>query len=162
MKVEVTKFESYKKSVSELLDSAGFSELLKRNNKKIILKPNLTLNKKFPTTTHVEFVEEILKYIKKYSKNEIVIAEGSGGDKTNDCFGDLGYKELAGKHSIKLIDLNEAECEKISKSNFKKFKFIEYPKVLLDSFLISLPVLKEHSEAIVTISLKNMLGAYPC
>ncbi len=153
-------FENYEKSIPELLDSLNFSELISKE-KRIILKPNLTLNKKPPTTTPVEFVEEIAKYIKGRSKAELIITEGSGGDSTSECFKGLGYNELAEKYKTKLIDLNEAETVQISKGRFKKFKVIEYPKILLNSFLVSLPVLKEHIEATITIALKNMLGAFP-
>jgi len=159
--LELVEFESYEKSVPELLNKVGFKELLKKNKKKIILKPNLTCNKEFPTTTNVKFVEEIIKYIREFSEAKILIAEGSGGNTAEECFEDLGYKELAEKFRVGLVDLNETETIEISKAKFKKFKIIEYPKIPLDSFLISLPVLKEHHEAIVTISLKNMLGAFP-
>ncbi len=158
--LEEVKFESYKKSIPELLDKLNFKNIIKKE-KKIILKPNLTLYKKFPTTTNVDFVEEIIKYIRKHNKNsEIIIAEGSGGDKTEECFKKLGYIKLGEKFKIPLIDLNNCDIKKINKKDFKKFSFINYPKPLLSGFLISLPVLKEHSEAKVTISLKNMLGAF--
>ena len=159
--LEIVKFESYEKSIPELLDKVRFKGLLKKNKKKIILKPNLTLNKKPPTTTNVKFVEETVKYIKNYSRERIIIAEGSGGSTTKECFEELGYGKLAEKYDIGLVDLNGAETVKIKKPEFKKFKVIEYPKILLNSFLISLPVLKEHHEATVTLSLKNMLGVFP-
>ena len=62
--LEMVKFESYEKSIPELLDKVRFKGLLKKNKKKIILKPNLTLNKKPPTTTNVKFVEEIVNILK--------------------------------------------------------------------------------------------------
>jgi len=143
------------------LDSLDFSKKIEKENK-IILKPNLTCCKEFPTTTHPKFVEEIIKYIRKYNKEaELIIAEGSGGDPTEKCFKALGYKELSEKYNIPLINLNAVETLRIENPEFKKFSFIDYPKILLDGFLISLPVLKEHIEATVTISLKNMLGCYP-
>ena len=159
--VTEVKFEDYEKSVPELLDRAGFKQIIK-DKKRIFLKPNLTLCKPFPITTDVVFVEEIVKYIKKCNKKtEIIIAEGSGGDPTEKCFEKLGYKALSDKYKIPLLDLNETETKRIYSDKFKKFNFIEYPKALLTGFLISLPVLKEHGEAGVTISLKNMLGAFP-
>lgn len=155
------KFISYEKSMPELLDSLNFDAIIKRENK-IILKPNLTCCKEFPTTTYPKFVEEIIKHIRKHNKEvEIIIAEGSGGDPTDKCFKELGYEALSDNYGIPLINLNTAETLRLENSEFKKFSFIDYPKILLDGFLISLPVLKEHIEATVTISLKNMLGCYP-
>lgn len=159
--VKEVKFVNYESSVHKLLDNTNFKKIIKEK-KRIILKPNLTLCKAFPTTTDSKFVEEIIKYIKKYNKKaEIIIAEGSGGDKTDKCFKKLGYEELSKKYKVLLLDLNEAETKKIKSEKFKKFSFIEYPKALLTGFVISLPVLKEHTTAKVTISLKNMLGAFP-
>jgi len=158
--VEV-KFLDYEKSVLELLDRTDFKKIIKEQ-KRIFLKPNLTLCKYFPTTTEVRFTEQVVKYIRKYNKKaELIIAEGSGGDETEKCFEKLGYNALSDKYNIPLLDLNETEMTRIQDERFKRFSFIEYPAPLLTGFLISLPVLKEHSEAGVTVSLKNMLGAYP-
>jgi len=154
------RFSSYKESVPFVLDKLDVGKVLCKQSK-IILKPNLTCNKQPPVTTPVSFVKEVLNYCLDYSKGKILIAEGSGGSNTGDCYRDLGYLDLAKKYSIKLIDLNEEEVVVKKSSSFKKFRYIYFPKVLDDSFLISLPVLKEHGEAKVTISLKNMLGCFP-
>jgi len=154
-------FVSYEESVPKLLHLAKFEEIIK-HEKRIILKPNLTLAKAFPVTTDPNFVEEIIKYIRKHNERaQVIIAEGSGGCETKECFKKLGYEQLSEKYHIPLLDLNEAETTKKHSKKFKKYSFIEYPKVLLDGFLISLPVLKGHKEAKVTISLKNMLGCFP-
>ena len=159
--VSEIKFKSYEESVPKLLGNSGFKEVIK-GQKRIFLKPNLTLCKYFPTTSEVSFVEQIILYIQKYNKKaEIIIAEGSGGCETQKCFEKLGYTALSKKYNVPLFDLNEAEVSRIKDERFKKFTFIDYPKPLLRGFLISLPVLKEHSEAKVTISLKNMLGCFP-
>jgi uncharacterized protein (DUF362 family) len=154
-------YVSYGESVPKLLKKAKFREIIAKE-KKIILKPNLTKAKHFPTTTDVHFVEEIIKYIKKNNKKaKIIIAEGSGGSSTKKCFKKLGYNELAEKYDIELIDLNKAPTVRRRNNKMRKFKTIEFPKVLTEGFLISLPVLKGHSKTKVTISLKNMIGCYP-
>jgi uncharacterized protein (DUF362 family) len=159
--VEEVKFVDYEKSVPKLLDKANFDKIIK-DKKRIFLKPNLIICKHFPTTTDAGFVEEIIKYIKKHNKRaEIIIAEGSGGSKTKKCFEKLGYNKLSEKYKIPLLDLNSAKTTRVKNGKFLKFSFIDYPRVLLSGFVISLPVLKEHSTARATISLKNMLGAFP-
>jgi len=154
------KFASYKESVPCVLDKLDAGKILCKQSK-IILKPNLTCNKQPPVTTPVSFVKEVLRYCLDCSKAKILIAEGSGDSNTGDCYRDLGYLNLAKQYGIKLIDLNEEEVVVKESSLFKKFRYIYFPKILEDSFLISLPVLKEHWEAKVTISLKNMLGCFP-
>jgi len=158
-KLVSVKFTSYEQSVLFVLDKLDASKVLRKQSK-IILKPNLTCNRKPPVTTPVAFVKEVLSYCLDCSKAKILIAEGSGSN-TGECYKDLGYLDLARQYGIKLIDLNKEEVVVKKSSLFKKFDYIYFPKVLEDSFLISLPVLKEHIEAKVTISLKNMLGCFP-
>jgi uncharacterized protein (DUF362 family) len=154
-------FVSYEESVPKLLSYARFPDIIK-HEKRIVLKPNLTIAHAFPVTTDPSFVEEIIKYIRKHNKKaEVIIAEGSGGCETKECFKKLGYEQLSEKYHVPLLDLNEAETVKKHSKKFKKYSFIEYPKALVDGFLISLPVLKGHKEAKMTCALKNMLGCFP-
>ncbi|RLE07711.1 DUF362 domain-containing protein [Candidatus Aerophobetes bacterium] len=159
-KIASVKFISYEESIPSALEKIGAGKVLSEQSK-IILKPNLTCNRRPPVTTPVDFVREVLRYCLEYSKADILIAEGSGGSDTWECYRNLGYLELARQYGIKLVDLNEEEVVSKRSSLFKKFDYIHFPKILEDGFLISLPVLKDHREAKVTISLKNMLGCFP-
>jgi len=158
-KIALVKFSSYRESIPSVLDELGAREVLSQQSK-IALKPNLVCNRKPPVTTPVNFTKEVLNYCLDCSKAKILIAEGASAN-TWDCYKNLGYLDLAKRYGIKLIDLNEEEVMVKQSSLFKKFDYIYFPEVLEDCFLISLPVLKDHIEAKVTISLKNMLGCLP-
>jgi len=153
-------FRSYEESVPALLESCGLARMLK-GKRLVILKPNLTCNKAPPTTTPVRFVERIVKYIKENSDAKIIIAEGSGGNSTQESYHELGYRRIAERYGIELIDLNTSEIVTIKSEMFLRFDEIYFPKIMLDGFVISLPILKEHSQASITVSLKNMLGCFP-
>jgi hypothetical protein len=73
----------------------------------------------------------------------------------------VGYKKLAEKYSIGLIDLNNAESEEMQNGDFLKFDSIMYPKILLESFVISLPKIAVDPELEMIGSLSNMIGAFP-
>lgn len=161
-KVIVADFESYEKTIKRVFDALGD---LKRkiNEKKIVIKPNLTINIPPPVTTSVECVEAIIKEIfrrKIANDKKIIIAEGSGGCDTLDAFKDLGYEKLRKEYNIELVDLNRAERTEIKNENALRLKSLLFPSVLINSFLINVPVPKEHSSAIITCSLKNMFGIY--
>ena len=144
-------FVSYEKSVPEILGRAGLASLIK-DQTKIILKPNLTINRPAPCTTPAEFVEQVIKFCQKYSNAEIFIAEGAGGCDTRICFQELGYNNLAEKYGVKLTDLNrEARIEKQS---------FFLPAIVFTGFFINLPVLKEHHEWILSCAMKNNFGLY--
>ncbi len=154
------KFRSYKETIPKLLTLIKLNNELKKHNK-IVLKPSLRNEK--TRNSDVTFVESVLQYCleHKNSDAQVFIAEGSDGANTIEMFDKRGYRELSEKYSIGLIDLNTTEVEQIQDGEFLKFEKIMYPKILLDSFIISLPVLSDDSDIEVQGSLSNMIGAFP-
>ncbi|MCX8159058.1 MAG: DUF362 domain-containing protein [Candidatus Pacearchaeota archaeon] len=159
------KFQSYQTTIPKLLDLIGLGKELKKHSK-IILKPyiqpileqNTEKNK-----LNLEFVESLLQYCIK-NKNpvaEVFIAEGADGSDSMELFNQQGYSKLAEQYSIGLIDLNSTEVEEVFNNKFLKFPQIIYPKVLRESFVISLANLSSSEELGIKGSLPNMLGAFP-
>ncbi len=153
--------KSYEETVQRLLKVIKLDVELKKHDK-ILIKPNL-ISGNSEISTKTEFAEQVLKFCmeNKAPGTEVFIAEGCDGKETIDVFDELGYSKLAEKYGIGLIDLNYTETEEISRNDFLKFEKIIYPKILLDSFVISTPQLNESEEIGITASLDNMLGAYP-
>ena len=153
------KFISYEESVPKILNLLKVGNELKKYDK-IVLKP---LIKDSETFTPVAFIENILKFCLE-NKNpvaEVFIVEGVDGYDTTELFESIGYQKLSEKYAIGLIDLNNTEVEETINGEFLKFTEINYPKILLESCVISLPVLKEDAEFEISGSLANMLGAFP-
>lgn len=153
------KFKSYEETVPQILNLLKVQNELKKYDK-IILKPQIKNELSF---TQLPFLESVLQFCLK-NKNpvaEIFIAEGTDGYDTKELFESIGYEKLAEKYSIGLIDLNETETEEIVNSDFLKFESISYPKILLESCIISLPIFIEDEETQISDSLTNMLGAFP-
>ena len=156
------KFHNYEKSVPEALDTINAGALLKECSK-IMLKPNLINASPHPVTTNVRCCAVIVDYIRKYCQAEIVIAEGCGdvSMETMEVFQALGYDRLSEQKSIKLLDLNHAPLQHLHNPKCKVFPEIYLPRVVFTHFMISVPVLKAHSLADITGSLKNMMGLAP-
>lgn len=157
------KFRSYAETIPRLLEVIGLQKELKKHSK-IVLKPSLKAAEgEKNLSTRVQFVEEVLKFCLKHKNPvaEVFIAEGADGIDTEDLFKELGYNNLAEKYSVGLIDLNNAEAEKVESFDFLKFSEIMYPKILKESFVISLPPLAADAEVVLSASLSNMLGAFP-
>lgn len=123
---------------------------------RIVLKPNLINSNPPPTTTPVDIVEVLARsfHTRGY---EVVIAEGSGWGETEEVFERLGYGRL--ERYARLVDLNKDNFELKRNPEALFLKEFECPLTLKDSYIISIPVLKEHSITKVSLSLKNMLGA---
>jgi len=157
------KFKSYEATIPKILDVIGLSKELKKYDK-IVLKPGLFSDiKEDPQNTRIDFVDVILKYIigNKNPVAEVFIAEGSDGNDTLLLFDKFGYKTLAEKYDISLIDLNNSETEEINSKYFLKFSSIKYPKLLSESFLISLASLAESNELKINASIPNLVGIFP-
>ena len=153
-------FSDYETSIPKALDLIGAGARLPREGL-IIIKPNLTNSSPPPVTTSVAAAEAVYNYCRAHTKAEIAIGEGCGQGTTPEVFAALGYVALAEKYGIELIDFNEAEAVLLENDNALQLKQLHLPKVALDAFIISLPVLKGHSFTETTIAMKNMFGIVP-
>jgi uncharacterized protein (DUF362 family) len=130
--------------------------------KPVLIKPNY-INSRHPSTgitTDSRVIEGIVKFLKEERKiEEIIIGEGSGWGDTFQAFKVAGVDVVAERWNVKLIDLNKDEFVEVSPSNPLSLKKVRVAKTALESTIISVPKLKPHREAMVTLSLKNMMGA---
>lgn len=154
------KFKSYEETVPKILSILKLQRELKKYDK-IVLKPFLT--NPLQESTSREFVESVLKFVllHKNPVAEVFIAEGADGENTQELFETLGYDKLAERYDVSLVDLNKSETEFVENYEFLKFEGIEYPRILMESFVISLPKLSMNEETVVSGPLSNMLGAFP-
>jgi uncharacterized protein (DUF362 family) len=159
-KVAQVKFVDYKSSIAKALDLIGAGENLPQDGL-IIIKPNLTLASPPPVTTDVKAAEAVYQYCKAHTKATIAIGEGCGSGTTPDVYARLNYTKLAKKYDIELIDFNEAETIKLENKNAFQLKSFHMPKIVQDAYVISLPVMKDHSFTETTIAMKNMFGIAP-
>jgi len=154
------KFVSYDVTVPKLLNLIKLHEELKKHEK-IVLK--VDLNENMALGSQKEFVESVLKFcvFHKSPGAEIVLAEGSDGINTMELFDLLGYRELAEKYGVGLVDLNHAEVSEEQHPTFLRFDTIKYPTMLKESFVITLPFLHNDEELKLAGSLSSMRSAFP-
>jgi uncharacterized protein (DUF362 family) len=127
----------------------------------IIIKPNLTTDSPPPVTTNVKAAQAVYQYCKQHTKAEIVIGEGSGNGKTAEIYQSQGYTTLAKKYGIRLLDFNSEKAVRLRKKNAFVLKEFHLPEIARDAYIISLPVLKDHSFTQTTVAMKNMFGLAP-
>jgi len=162
MRFSIVDFYSYHESICAALDAINAREALAKQTE-ILLKPNLINASPHPVTTPAACCEAVIQYIRSCSAASIVIAEGCGdaGLETDEIFDLLGYRDLAERSGIDLVDLNTASLQKLENKNCSFFSEIYLPEIALTHFVISVPVLKAHSIAQITGTLKNMVGLAP-
>ena len=153
-------FTDYDGSVARALDLIGAGEGLPATGL-VIIKPNLTNADGPPVTTHVAAAEAVYRYCAQRCGAEIAIGEGTGSGTTQQTYEANGYAELARRHGIRLIDFNESPAVKLKRADAVQLKEFYLPEIAREAFIISLPVLKDHSFTGTTISMKNMFGLAP-
>ncbi|MCW4053214.1 MAG: DUF362 domain-containing protein [Candidatus Bathyarchaeota archaeon] len=129
--------------------------------KPILIKPNY-INSKHPSTgitTDSRVIEGIVKFLKERKTEEIVIGEGSGFGDTFQAFKVAGVDAVAERWGVKLVDLNEDEFIEVYPRDPLSLKKTRVAKTAFESTIISVPKLKPHRIATVTLGLKNMMGA---
>ncbi len=149
--------------VGPLLQRAGLDRALPASGR-VLIKPNLVADLPPPMTTPVALVREIVHYVQaRRPALEIIVADGCGSLKyeTAQVFHSMGYGAMAEECGITLLDLNTAPCRRLRNPRCRRWPEIYLPEIVLDSFVLSVPVLKAHSMAGVTLTMKNMMGAAP-
>ena len=158
--VAEVKFVDYQHSIACALDLIGAGPRLPQNGL-IIIKPNLTNSSPPPVTTDVAAAEAVYQYCKPRTKAQIAIGDGCGSGKTSDAFAALGYTDLAKRYGLELIDFNQADTVTLQDADALQLKRFQMPRIVQKAFVISLPVLKDHSFTRTTIAMKNMFGIAP-
>ena len=147
-------------AIGRLIDEAS----VRPDRKNILIKPNLVDAIAPPVTTPPEFIEAIIEsFRQRWEGLDITIAEGSGSAEltTEEVFRELGYHELSDRMGVELVDLNEAPLTRLSRHYLTRWKEFYMPTLALDSYIVSVPVLKAHTLAGVTLTMKNMMGLAP-
>lgn len=153
-------FTDYPAAVSRALDAIGAAARLPQDGL-VIIKPNLTTDDPPPVTTPVQAAQAVAEYVRAHSRAEVALGEGCGKGKTIDTFRANGYEALAGRMGLRLIDFNTEPVVISRRRDALVWSEMTLPAVALKAFIISLPILKDHSFTGTTIAMKNMFGLAP-
>ncbi|MDR0399475.1 MAG: DUF362 domain-containing protein [Treponema sp.] len=144
--------------IAEAADLAG---LIGDRNKRIGLKPNLVVARPAAegATTHPEIAGGLIEYLQARGFHNLAILEGSWvGDRTEDAFRVCGYRDLAARTGVELIDTQRDSARPRDCGGMR----IEICDSALGvDFMINLPVMKGHCQTLVTCALKNNKGIIP-
>lgn len=146
--------------VKTLLDKIRPEEGLEPNAL-IGLKPNLVVAKPHTSgaTTSPELVAGIIEYFQAKGYRRLLIMEGSWvGDRTTEAFRICGYRSLAAKYGVPLVDLQQDDSKQYDAG---EFSLRICNKAMEVDYLINIPVLKGHCQTGITCALKNLKGCIP-
>ena len=166
-KVAIIKYRKKIKSVKKIVELA---EVFKdfSGNEKVFLKPNIVYwstvpdYPKYGVVTTSRVIEDTIISLKEIGIKDITMGEGIVTSDPKDfalahhAFESLGYNRFRKKYGIKVINVFERPFETIDLGDDITLNF--NTDALNCDDIISLPVLKTHSEAKVSLSLKNLKG----
>jgi uncharacterized protein (DUF362 family) len=144
-----------------IAEEAGLGDLVGDRRHRIGLKPNLVVARPAGegATTHPEIAGGLIDYLKDWGFTNIIILEGSWvGDNTRDAFRVCGYRELAEKKGVELID---TQLDSARAHDCRGMKIEICDSALAVDFMINLPVMKGHCQTLLTCALKNNKGIIP-
>lgn len=164
--IALKRYERSPDSLKELVELCkGFDRL--KPGDRVFIKPNLmALDKDYPMAlygvfTTTRLVHDMVVLLKDFGVKDITIGEGSTrsknlGTPTMGIFQVLGYPLMEERYGVKLVDLFEGPFQDLDFGDFT----LEVARPILETdFLINMPVLKTHNQAVLSLGIKNLKGS---
>lgn len=153
-------------SLKNAIDLCNGFECLSKNSK-VFIKPNFVVWHKeieFPkygVITTARLIEDCVVLLNEFGIRDITIGEGAVElDKKSESIVDLASKGmridiLKKRYGVKIIDILKG---KFKKKPIDDQAFFISEDIMESDFIINMPVLKTHSQAMVSLGIKNLKG----
>lgn len=163
--VAILRAEWYGAGLERLLFDAIQLFRLDVKGKRVLLKPNLVeSNKTHTVNTHPALIVATAIAFQRLGAQSVVIGEGPGTERdTRLVLEESGTGVLLREANLDFVDLNRAPLvARPVGAHYTGIRTLHLPKMLFETdFLVSMPKVKTHHWAGVTLSLKNLFGVVP-
>jgi uncharacterized protein (DUF362 family) len=133
--------------------------------KTVVLKPNLVeFDPQGVINTNPAVVAAALESFRSLGARQVIVAEGPGHRRDNEyLLTASGLYAILKEYGASYVDLNYDDVRPTNlRSSFTNLGQLYLPETILNAdLLVSMPKLKTHHWAGVTLSLKNMFGVIP-
>ena len=137
---------------------------LQVKGKRVVLKPNLVeFDPKGVINTNPAVIEAAIDAFRTLGA-EVLVAEGPGHRRDNEyLLSASGLYDVVREHKVSYVDLNTDDVRSTPvRSSYTPFKQLYLPETLFNAdLLVSMPKMKTHHWAGVTLSMKNLFGIVP-
>lgn len=131
----------------------------------VLLKPNLVeFDPQGVINTHPVVIAAAIEAFKRLDARKVTVGEGPGHRRDNEyLLRASGLQDILDQHRTRYVDLNSDDVSARSLlSRFTSLGRLYLPNTVLEADLVvSMPKLKTHHWAGVTLSMKNMFGVIP-
>ena len=164
-RVAILPAESYSGKLDESLHEGLRLFAFDVKGKTVLLKPNLVeYIAGVEVNTNPWLVGAAAEAFLRLGARRVVVGEGPGHQRdTQLVLAESGFDAHLRDRKIEFIDLNRDEVVEIAaRSGYTGMKSLWLPRAVLDAdVVVSMPKVKTHHWAGVTLSLKNMFGVIP-
>jgi uncharacterized protein (DUF362 family) len=164
-RVMIRRASDYRGELASLLFESLREFHLPVRDKIVLLKPNLVgLDPYGFINTHPAVIAAARESFLRLGAARVLIGDGPALDRdTQAILESVRLKDYIGTLAQAFVDLNIDEVQYIAlKTRASRLRGLHLPKTVLGAdFLVSMPKMKTHHWAGVTLSLKNMFGIVP-
>ena len=164
-KVLIRRASDYEEDLTSVILESLREFHLSMKDKTVLLKPNLVgLDPLGVMNTHPAVIAAARESFLRLGASQVLIGDGPAMDRdTEAIIESVCLREFVGPLARTFVDLNVDDVEKVAlKTQASRLNELYLPKTALGvDFLVSMPKLKTHHWAGVTLSLKNMFGVVP-
>jgi uncharacterized protein (DUF362 family) len=164
-RVAIVRSGSYDHGIGALLLAALREFDLPVRGKKVVLKPNFVEpDPDGVVNTHPAVVGAVRETFLRLGAESVLVAEGPAHERDTEAIVEtIHLRDFLGPVPESFVDLNLDDVHLVNlKTHASKLKQLYLPRTILEAdFIVSLPKLKTHHWAGVTLSLKNMFGVVP-
>lgn len=160
--VAITKALSEGDSLKKALDLLPIDQIIKKDDT-VVITPNW-VNGNGPqsgATVGPKTLKTLIQYVKNKRPSKIYIATGSGREETVDVMEKVGYSKVIQDEQVEFVDMNYGPYVDVE-LNHSIIKKTPINKVIEEAdVIISFTQLKQHEEATITASIKNIAMGWP-
>jgi uncharacterized protein (DUF362 family) len=143
------------------MEALGGIHAFVKKGQKVVIKPNIgwDVGPEKAGNTNPKLISEIVRQCRNAGASEIVVFDNTC-DNWQRCYKNSGIESVVKEAGGKMAPANmEGYYHEVSIPNGKSLKKAKEHELILESdVFINVPVLKNHSGARLTISMKNLMG----
>jgi len=164
-RVLIRKVARYEEDLLAIIHESLTEFRLQIKDKTVLLKPNLVgLDPQGVMNTHPVVIAATRESFLKMGAARVLIGDGPAMDRdTQAILESVRLREFTGQLGRDFCDLNIDDVERVElKTRASRLKELFLPKTVLGAdFFVSMPKLKTHHWAGVTLAMKNLFGIVP-
>jgi uncharacterized protein (DUF362 family) len=164
-RVAIISADSYSEGLADSLTRALRMFALNLQDKSVLLKPNLVeYIAGVEVNTNPMLVSAAAEAFRSMGARSVVVGEGPGHQRdTYLVLAESGLGSRLRSQRIRFVDLNRDKlCKVPIRATYTGLEHLWLPRTVLESdFVVSMPKIKTHHWAGVTLSMKNLFGIVP-